>query len=50
MKRTFKDFKEMMAYLRHKAVEVHHKAVKVEEVKKGKPKKKRTTKKKSEAK
>lgn len=37
MVQTFKNFNEMLAHLRHKDVEVKHKAVKVEEVK---PKKK----------
>lgn len=45
MTRTFKDFKEMLAHLRHKDVEVKHKAVKAEEVK---PKKKKASKKKKE--
>lgn len=38
--RVFKDYKEMIAYLRHKDVEVKHPAVKVEELKKKKTKKK----------
>lgn len=41
--KTFKSFKEMMAYLRGKDVEVEHKAVKAEVVK---PKKKPAKKKK----
>lgn len=39
---VYRDFKEMLAHLRHKDVEVKHKAVKVEDVKpkkKGKKKK-----------
>lgn len=35
--RVFRDYKEMIAYLRHKDVEIKHKAVKTEDVK---PKKK----------
>ena len=34
MVQTFRDFNEMLAHLRHKDVEVKHKAVKVEKVKK----------------
>lgn len=45
MVQTFKNFNEMLAHLRHKDVEVKHKAVKVEEVK---PKKKRKAKKKED--
>jgi hypothetical protein len=45
MVQTFKSFEEMLAHLRHKDVEVKHKAVKVEEVK---PKKKRKAKKKED--
>lgn len=43
--RVFKDYKEMIAFIRHKYVEVEHPAVKVEEVK---PKKKATKKKKED--
>ncbi len=41
----FGSFWEMLAHLRHKDVEVQHKAVKAEEVK---PKKKKTSKKKED--
>lgn len=43
MAQRFKNFKEMLAHLRHEDVEVKHKAVPVEEVKKKKktPKKKK---------
>lgn len=37
MIQVFRDYKEMLAHIRHKDVEIKHKAVKVEEVK---PKKK----------
>lgn len=43
--RVFKDYKEMIAFIRHKYVEVEHPAVKVEDVK---PKKKATKKKKED--
>lgn len=42
---VYKDFREMLAHLRHKDVEVKNKAVKVEDVK---PKKKKASKKKKE--
>lgn len=38
MIRVFKDYKEMLAHIRHKEVEIKHKAVKADEIK---PKKKR---------
>lgn len=37
MIQVFRDYKEMLAHIRHKDVEIKHRAVKVEEVK---PKKK----------
>ena len=40
MIQVFKDNREMLAHVRHKDVEIKHKAVKVEEVKKKKGKKK----------
>ena len=36
--RVFKDYFEMLAFLRHKTVEVKHKAVKAEKVKRKKKK------------
>lgn len=50
MVQVFKDYKEMIAHIRHKDVEIKHKAVKVEDIKpveEATPKKaKKTTKKK----
>ena len=43
--RVFKDYFEMLAYIRHKDIEVKHNAVRVEEVK---PKKKKKAAKKKE--
>lgn len=40
MTRTFKDLREMLAYIRHQDVEVRHKAVKAEDVMPKKSKKK----------
>lgn len=43
--KVFKDYKEMIAYIRHKDVNIEHPAVKVEELEKKKAKKKASKKK-----